>query len=99
VSSLQRVAAYIELLANGDMGLLQSTGFELRRESGRPRGAVGPGAACIGPPEDFRVGQGPRSGSVKVDATRQRGTIAYEIQTTRGDPAVDEGWKQAMIVP
>ncbi len=97
--SLQRVAAYIELLANGDLGLLQATGFELRRESGRPVGGGGVGSAYVGPPEDFRVGQGPRSGSVKVDATRQRGAIAYEIQTTRGDPALDEGWKQAMIVP
>ncbi|MFM2119773.1 MAG: hypothetical protein RL722_1241 [Pseudomonadota bacterium] len=97
--SLQRVASYAELLANGDVDLLQSTGFEVRREGGRPMTFAGSTATRIGPPEDFRVGLGPRAGSLQVDATRQRGAIAYEVQTTRGDPAQDEGWRQALIVP
>jgi hypothetical protein len=99
--SLQRLAAYVELVADGDMKLLQSCGFELRRESGRPGGVNGggSGAAFVSPPQGFRVGQGPRAGSLLLDATRQRGAIAYEIHITRGDPAADEGWKQALIVP
>jgi hypothetical protein len=96
--SLKRVAAYVELIANGDVTLLQSTGFELRRDGGRPVGGSTTGAVYLDPLEDFRLGQGPRSGSIKVDATSQRGAIAYEIQATRGDPAVEEGWKQAAIV-
>ncbi len=98
-TSLQRVAAYVELLANGDIDLLQSSGFEVRREPGRPLGHGGAGASYTPAPEDFRVGIGPRAGSVQVDAARQRGAIAYEIQVTRGDPTDDEGWKQVMIVP
>jgi hypothetical protein len=98
-SSLQRVASYVELLANGDIDLLQSCGFEVRREPGRPPSNGSAAGAYIAAPEDFRVGAGPRAGSLQVDAVRQRGAIAYEIQTTRGDPAVDEGWKQALIVP
>jgi hypothetical protein len=97
-NSLQRVAAYVELVANGDIEVLQSSGFEVRRESGRPAGNGG-ATGYIAAPEDFRVGVGPRTGTLQVDATRQRGAIAYEIQVTRGDPAVDEGWNQAMIVP
>jgi hypothetical protein len=97
--SLQRVAAYVELLADGNVGLLQTCGFELRRESGRPNSTGGGGAAYIGPPEDFRVGKGPRAGSLQVDASRQRGAIAYEIHVTRGDPALDDNWKPAVIVP
>jgi hypothetical protein len=96
--SLKQVAAYVELVANGDISVLQSSGFELRRDGGRPAGGGTVGSVYIGPPEDFRVGQGPRSGSLKLDASSQRGAIAYEIQATRGDPALDEGWKQAAIV-
>jgi hypothetical protein len=98
-NSLQRVAAYVELLANGDIDLLQSCGFDLRRDPGRPLSNGGAAGKYIAAPEDFRVGVGPRAGSLQVDATRQRGAIAYEIQTTCGDPAVEEGWKQALIVP
>jgi hypothetical protein len=98
--SLQRLAAYVELVADGDMKVLQTCGFELRREPGRPGSVNGSqGPAFVNPPQDFRVGQGPRAGSLLLDATRQRGAIAYEIHTTRGDPSVEEGWKQALIVP
>ncbi len=97
-NSLQRVAAYVELLANGDLELLQSSGFEVRRESGRST-SNGGATGYIAAPEDFRVGVGPRAGTLRVDATRQRGAIAYEIQINRGDPSAEEGWSQAMIVP
>lgn len=97
-SSLQRVAAYVELLANGDIDLLQSSGFDVRRDPGRPQGNGG-AASYIAAPEDFRVGVGPRAGTLQVDATRQRGAIAYEIHVTRGDPALDDAWKPAVIVP
>jgi hypothetical protein len=97
-TSLQRVAAYIELLANGDLELLQSSGFALRRDPGRPLGTGGAGGSYLPAPQDFRVGLGPRAGSLQVDATPQRGAIAYEIHVTRGDPTVDEGWTLALIV-
>jgi hypothetical protein len=88
----------VELLANGDVNLLQACGFARRRDPGRPLGSAGSSTAHVGPPEDFRVGQGPRSGSLQVEAADQRGAIAYEIHVTRGDPGADEGWKQARIV-
>jgi hypothetical protein len=97
--SLQRMAAYVELLANGDVDLLQSSGFDMRREPGRPLGTGAAGGSYIPAPGDFRVGIGPRAGSLQVDAARQRGAIAYEIHVTRGDPGADDGWKQALIVP
>lgn len=96
---LQRVAAYIDLLANGDIDLLRSCGFDVRRDPGRPLSNGSAAGKFIAAPADFRAGVGPRVGSLQIDATRQRGAIAYEIQTTRGDPAVDEGWKQVLIVP
>ncbi|MEY4751140.1 MAG: hypothetical protein RIQ60_3354 [Pseudomonadota bacterium] len=97
-AGLKLVAAYVELIANGDLAVLQSTGFELRREVGRPASSGTVGGAYLSAPEEFRVGQGPRSGSIKVDATSQRGAIAYEVQATHGDPALDDGWKQAAII-
>lgn len=97
-NSLQRVAAYVELLADGDLELLQSSGFEVRRDPGRPLGSGGAAGKFIAAPKDFRVGVGPRAGSLQVDATRQRSAIAYEIQISRGDPTVEEGWEQVLIV-
>jgi hypothetical protein len=108
MTNLRRLAVYLELAADGDIAQLQSTGFELRREQSRGSssvpGASGAAAAALavtrlGPPEGFRVGLGPRAGTLQVEASRQRGAIAYEIHTTRGDPTQDDGWQQAAIVP
>jgi hypothetical protein len=106
--NLHRLAVYLELAADGNMALLQATGFELRRESQRGANTSAPGTtgamaaalavSRLGPPEGFRVGLGPRPGTLLVDASRQRGAIAYEIQVTHGDPAQDEGWERAAIV-
>jgi predicted phage tail protein len=96
-NSLRRVAAYIELVADGDMSVLATTGFEVRREPGRPSRNAIPVAVTTAP-EDFRVGTGTYSGSILVYASNQQGAIAYEIQVTRSDPANEEGWKQAVIV-
>ncbi len=46
--SLQRVAAYVELLADGNVGMLQTCGFEMRPEPGRTNNTGGGGAAYIG---------------------------------------------------
>jgi hypothetical protein len=98
--SLQRVAGFVELVAKGDLEVLKSSGFEIRRDPGRAAGSSGGSSALrINPPEGFRVGRGPHGGSLEVDASPQRGAIAYEIQITRGDPGQEEGWKQALIVP
>ncbi|MEY4748914.1 MAG: hypothetical protein RIQ60_1128 [Pseudomonadota bacterium] len=109
--NMYRVAVYLELAADGKAELLESTGFELRRESTRGSGSTNAGAsgaggltaaalaiARQGAPEGFRVGLGPRAGTLLVDANRQRGAVAYEIHCTRGDPMQDEGWQQATIV-
>jgi hypothetical protein len=44
------------------------------------------------------IGTGTGTGTLLVQAKRQRGAIAYELQVTRGDPAQDEGRQQAAIV-
>jgi hypothetical protein len=99
--SLQRLAGFVELVANGEQEVLESSGFEIRRDPGRTAGSSSGGSSAlrINPPEGFRVGRGPHTGSLEVDASPQRGAIAYEIQITRGDPSQEEGWKQALIVP
>lgn len=93
---LQRLAAYLELVAGDDEEKLRSTGFELRRSSGRPAGNAS--GVAPGMPDNFRVGLGPRAGTLLVDASGLRGVIGYEIQITQGDPTVDTDWKSAVIV-
>lgn len=93
---LQRLAAYLELVAGDDEEKLKSTGFELRRESGRPAGSVS--SMAPGLPDNFRVGLGPRAGTLQVDVSGLRGVIGYELQTTQGDPTIDTDWKPAVIV-
>lgn len=95
--SLQRVAAYLELVADGDIDKLKSTGFELRREGGRPTGS---GAAQTPPgmPDNFRVGLGPRAGTLQVDAAPVRGGFSCEIHTSQGNPLADTDWKSALTV-
>ena len=49
-------------------------------------------------PDDFRVGLGPRAGTLLVDITQLQGAFGYEIQITQGDPASDTDWKPAVTV-
>jgi hypothetical protein len=93
---LQRLAAYLELVAGDDEEKLKSTGFELRRSSGRPAGSAS--TMAPGLPDNFRVGLGPRAGTLQIDVSGLRGVIGYEIQITQGDPTSDAGWKPAVIV-
>ena len=97
--ALQKVATYVEQVADGDADLLESCGFELRREPGRPMLGAGATAARFLPPQDFRVGHGPRAGTLVLNAASQRGVVAYEVQITLGDPTLEGGWRTAMIVP
>ncbi|MFM2067102.1 MAG: hypothetical protein RLZZ584_2011 [Pseudomonadota bacterium] len=101
---LQKVATYVEQVADGDADLLESSGFELRREPGRPMlggraGGAGATAARFLPPQDFRVGHGPRAGTLVLNAASQRGVVAYEVQITLDEPTAEDGWRTAMIVP
>lgn len=106
--NLHRLAVYMELAADGDVALLQSTGFELRREQPRGTNGATPGmsnaaaaalaVSRLGPPEGFRVGLGPRPGTLLVDAARQRSAVAYELQATHGDPTHEDSWEQVAIV-
>ncbi len=96
VRQLHQVASYLELAADGDAHKLASTGFEQRREGGRPAGS-GMGRT-LQTPQDFHVGPGPRGGTIHVEAARLAGAVAYEIQTNPGDPAADEQWTPALIV-
>lgn len=97
VRMLHQLAAYLELVAEGDAQKLGTTGFDLRRDSGRPVGGGG-SPASLEVPQEFRAGLGPRGGTVHVEAARLAGAAAYEIQTNRGDPGAEADWHQALIV-
>ncbi|MEY4751287.1 MAG: hypothetical protein RIQ60_3501 [Pseudomonadota bacterium] len=104
--AMLKVATYVEQVADGDMDVLETCGFELRRDASRPPSGAGMGVgggagattARLLPPQDVRVGHGPRAGTLVLNAASQRGVVAYEVQISLGDPTAEEGWRNATIV-
>jgi hypothetical protein len=88
---LKRIAAFLEMDANGDVTKLAKTGFELRRDIQRGSTAGGDLPA----PADFRVSHGARSGTLSLHVARLTGAGAYEIQIAQGDPTQEANWRPA----
>ena len=90
---MQKIARYLELVADDDVTKLISTGFELRPLPGH--------AAPVGllpAPNDFRVKHGVLSGTLDVHIARQAGARLYEVQlNTSNDPVDETAWLQAAL--
>lgn len=90
---LRRLAKYLELVAHGNAAMLETTGFELRRDTTR-RGTPGiPDAPAL-----LRIVAAVRRGRIEAAATEVLGAGAYEIQISQTDPALDDGWRHALTV-
>jgi hypothetical protein len=88
---LQKLASYVEFVAQDDEAALQSSGFELRRESTRIDRSAPPPA-----PANLRVEHGALSGQLVVRFSRVPGAASYDMDLTFGDPNVEAGWKHAL---
>ena len=86
---LRRLPPYLEMMANGDVAALASTGFELRHEKT-------PFHAPLGAPEGWHVKHGEKSRSVVGGAHPVPGAHSYEVQTTQGDPRIESSWAHAL---
>ena len=88
---LKQLAPYFELIAQGSIPKLQTTGYDLRHDT-TPNSGVDPLPA----PAGFRVSHGVMSGTLDVKVDRLEGAASYEIQLSESDPFVEENWEHAL---
>jgi hypothetical protein len=92
---LQQVAVYLDLVADGDLVKLSRTGFDLRREGGRPSGLPG----LLAAPQGLSISPGSRPGTLLLQATALSGTVSYyEIQINQGQPDNEADWRRSITV-
>jgi hypothetical protein len=86
-----QLAPYLEMIAQGDIDILASTGFDLRRDNQR-----GQNSGVLPAPTGLRVVHGPHSGTLIVRVDRLTGAGSYDVQTAQGDPTVEANWKHVL---
>ena len=88
---LKQLAPYLEVIAQGDLSILATTGYDLRRDIVRT-GGVDPLPA----PSGFQVSHGVLTGTLNSQVTRLAGAGSYEVQSTQGDPGIEANWKHVL---
>ena len=84
---LKKLAPYLEVVANGDVAKLISTGYDLRQDP-TPTGGTDPLPA----PSDFRVKRSDLSGVLVGHARKVKGASGYEVQICDGNPTIEADW-------
>ena len=92
ITYLKKLAPYLEVLANGDVAKLLTSGFSLRKDS-VPTGGTNPPPV----PTNFTVERG-AAGQLIAKAKKLRNVSAYELQINSGDPSNEAGWHSLPIV-
>jgi hypothetical protein len=85
---LKQLAPYLELIANGDVSKLQTTGYSLRRDIVRSLN-LDPLMA----PANFHFERGELSGSMVAWADSLPGAGSYHLMTCTGDPNIELNWE------
>jgi len=88
---LKRLALSLELMAQGDVTALTTTGFELRHDIVRTNSNE-----LLPAPTDFRVTHGQLSGSFDVHVTRLPGAGSYEVHIAEDNPNLESNWRHAI---
>lgn len=86
---LKKIALYLELVADGDRAILETTGYELAKA----HGGHSPGPGVLPAPENLRVERGPLSGVLLVQVHTLKGAGSYEVQIASADPKVETNWR------
>lgn len=89
---LKKIAPYLELVAAGNLTMLEATGYDLRRDITRSKHLAEPSA-----PARFSVKRGVVSGSLLLKCSKQPGAGSYIVQTCISDPTVEANWADAKI--
>ena len=87
---LQQLVPYVEMIANGDINILLSSGFDLCRENTH----TGSTRVSLDAPTDFYVKRGTKEGELIAHVAKLQGASSYELQLAEGDPTVEENWHQ-----
>jgi hypothetical protein len=88
---LKKIAPYLEIVAGGNVTMLQTTGYDLRQD------ATHNGAAMLPAPFGFKVARGMMSGSLAASATPVPGAGSYLLQLTTGDPTLPASWSGGQV--
>ncbi len=91
-TKLKKIAGYLELIADGNLAVLESTGYDLAHDT-----AHGTESSTLPAPADLQVERGPLSGALSVRVRALKGAGSYEVQAAVGDPAVAANWKPAAL--
>lgn len=89
---LHQLAPYLELIAQGNPIMLESTGYDLRRPTIRSPASNEPLSA----PTEFRVTRGRVSGTLEVHMARLNGAVSYEVSISQGDGSPSGEWKHVI---
>ena len=88
---LKRLALSLELMAQGDVAALATTGFELRHDIARTNSNE-----LLPAPAGFRVTHGQLSGTFDVHVTRLAGAGSYEVHIAEDNPNLESNWRHAI---
>ena len=91
-SYLKKLAPYLELVANGDVSKLLTSGYSLRKDNAHTGGGAVPPV-----PSDFKVIRGV-GGQLIAKARKIRGVDAYEPQINTGNPNVEADWHSLPVM-
>ncbi|TSK06586.1 MAG: hypothetical protein FPO08_07950 [Geobacter sp.] len=85
---LKRIVRHVELAANGDVAMMQDSGFEVSQgRSAKPRYSHPLPAPALS------VKHGPMSGTITANVKPVAGAASYEFHITDADPTVPENYQ------
>jgi hypothetical protein len=84
---LKRIAPYLEIVANGNVPILETTGYDLRHDIIRSQSSD-----PLPAPDNFQVVRGDLSGVLIASSDVLDGAGSFVTQLCTGDPAVAANW-------
>ena len=88
---MKQLAPYFELISQGNLVKLGSTGYDLRHDSAHTSG-VDPLTA----PLDFQVSHGTLSGTLDLKVARLENAASYDVHLAELDPLIEANWKHVL---
>ena len=84
---LKKIAPYLEIVADGSVPILETTGYDLRHDVVQPNNDN-----PLPAPTGFTFARGAAGGTMAAWADNLPGAGSYILQTCTGDPAVEANW-------
>jgi hypothetical protein len=85
---LKKLAPYLEVVADGSVAKLQTTGYDLRHDI--VKGTI---PDPLPAPANFQFMRGELSGTMVNKAESLPGAASYQLQICTGDPSIEANWK------